>query len=517
VEGARHYEVTVRDAGSGRILFGETVVDTGIEIPLGPGKYEARISAVNVFRRVFAEGEWTPFSIRLTAELKSLAVQAGDFYAGASSAGLFIRGQGLLPDTSARLEGPGGSLAAYSVSLAKDGLTMEFDTSRVLPGSYDLVLENPGGLSSRIPDAIRVAPRTAPEIIGFERLRLANDRVHTDLQLLGSGLSEGTEVLFRSPSGVVFLPSRKVLEPEGLLRFSLNLAEAPGGQYLLELVNPGGLKTSLADALHVVDVLAGETLGTESPAEVIESTPVAVLDPGFERRLHPVVGKLPGKELLVEPTSDAGLDTTTSATPATETGTTEILRGMMDDVPLVDPTAKSDLNRILWLGVAYRPGYIVRHDTGADFGLSYLGASLAGGVSLKGFNPESWFFRALSTEIRLDFNRFEGLVDEGQGGTLDISCFGATTHFAFSWFMTANFHLNLRAGYGLALSLVDRVSPSGSVSITSQDLVLASGGSLRYLAGRWILETGIDWQGMFYVGATIHAVIPYMRIGLWLN
>ena len=565
VEGARHYEVTVRDAASGRILFGDTVMDTAIEIPLGPGRYEARISAVNVFRRVFAEGDWTPFSIRLTAEIKSLAVQAEDFYAGATSAGLLVRGQGLLPDTRARLEGPVGVVSARSVTVVEEGLAVEFDTTRALPGSYDLVLENPGGLTSRITKAIQVAPRMAPEITGFNRLRLPNDRVHQDLQLMGSGLSEGTGIVFRSPAGVSIMPSRKSLEPGGLLRFSLNLAEAPGGLYLLELVNPGGLKASLAKALYVVDVLAGESLADETPAGAAVTTQVP--ETGFERIPPIEPGKFSGKELLVEPGAGFGVEpvsivvpetlpetvreavleaapetapeATAEATPEATPGTVAVAgtglevenqmydedeAGLPESAGWMDPSAppststgKQNLSRRLWLGVAYRPGSIVYHDTGADFGLSYLGASLAAGLSLKGLNPESWFFRVLSTELHLDGFSFDGSVDGGAGGSLAIASLGITTQTALSWNPLELLSLSLRAGYGLALSRIEREGTEGSVTAISQDLVLVAGGSVRFMPGRWFMDAGADWQGVFYVGAFVNALRPYARFGLWLD
>ncbi|MBN1241243.1 MAG: hypothetical protein JXA15_00895 [Spirochaetales bacterium] len=195
VDGARSYLVEVRGPGGAGILFSASTTDAWVEAPLPPGDYEIRVSALNVFGKAVAVGEWTSFAVRATARLEEASILPAPEADRPGSGLVVIRVavSGAMPETVARLEGDGVRVEATGVELDDSGLAASFDLSGLPEGDYDLVLENPGGYSTTLAAAVRVAapgpepaagPETGTELAGG-----------TDLEAeTGTELAEGTDL-----------------------------------------------------------------------------------------------------------------------------------------------------------------------------------------------------------------------------------------------------------------------------------------------------------------------------------
>ena len=132
VEGARSYLVEIRASGAAGLVLSATAVEPGIEAPLVPGDYEIRVSALNVFGKAVAVGEWTAFSVRATARLEEPSLASPPEADPTNPALIVIRihVSGAMPDTVARLEGQDVRIEATRVEPGEAGLEVAFGLDR---------------------------------------------------------------------------------------------------------------------------------------------------------------------------------------------------------------------------------------------------------------------------------------------------------------------------------------------------------------------------------------------------
>lgn len=448
VEGARSYTLEVRPAGGVETALRLELEGTSAELPLGPGDYEARVSALNVFRRVFSEGAWTAFTIRRTAEPRPALAEVPELYGGSEAATLRLLGEGLLDETKIRIVGAAGVAVEGRIEAdGSGGFAVNFDLSSLPPGRYGLEVENPGGRLARLPDEIELSPRIRPLPRALQPSELSNDKVHIGLRLSGAGLSPETRLSFEGPGGARLAPSRAV-PVEGGLELTLNAAEYPPGDYDLVAVNPGGLSERLTGALRLVDALSQRD------------------DPG----------------------------------------------GQGDRAVAYQPFPRQ--SRRVWLAAGYRAAVLLPGVFAESLGSSFAGGELGLGLSLRGLFPGSALLGSAAIEFKFDPVYFSGTPG---AGSASLAALGVTTVASLSWTPLGSIGLSFRAGYGLVVSLGERSTPLGSESLTSQDSSLIAGLALRWTPSRLFIELGADWQGIFYVGETVHAARPFLRFGFWLD
>lgn len=464
VEGARSYMLEVRPAGGLEAALRLELEGTNAELPLGPGDYEARVSALNVFRRVFSEGSWTAFTIRRTADPRPVLAEVPALYGGSETATLRLRGEGLLEETKIRIVSAGG--VAVEGRLEPDGsggFKARFDLSSLPPGRYGLEVENPGGRLARLPDEIALSPRIRPLPRTIKPSELSNDRVHFGLRLSGVGLSPETRLSFEGPGGASLAPSR-VVHAEGGLELTLNAAESPPGEYDLVAVNPGGLSERLPGALRLVDALTSR-------------------------------------------------DGERTAAPEVAAGQPRDGLGALDDGAVGYPPFPRRERRV-WLAAGYRAAMLLPGVFADSLGSSFAGGELGLGLSLRGLFPGSALLGSATIEFKFDPVYFSGTPEVG---SVSLAALGVTTVASVSWDPLGSIGLSFRAGYGLVVSFGERATPLGSESLTSQDSSLIAGLALRWTPSRLFLELGADWQGIFYVGETVHAARPFLRLGYWMD
>ncbi len=259
VEGARSYLVEIRVAGASAMVYSASVAEPWAAAPLAPGDYEIRVSALNVFGKAVAVGEWTAFSVRATARLEeaTLASPPEPDPSNPSLTVIRILVSGALAETVARLEGQGAGIEAITVESGASGLIASFDLSGAPAGDYDLVLENPGGYSTRVASAVRVAA-PKPEPAPLPALEPGT----------GTELAAGTELAETPATGTELEP-----EPEPLAGTELAETPATGTELEPEPEPVGGTELEPEP-----EPLAGTEL-TEEPAPGTELEPEPAADP----------------------------------------------------------------------------------------------------------------------------------------------------------------------------------------------------------------------------------------------
>ncbi|MDR1178665.1 MAG: hypothetical protein LBK64_07540 [Spirochaetaceae bacterium] len=136
----------------------ERTEDITIEVSLAPGMYRYRVHSYNVLGRVSASSDWTGFRIypATAPVVESFTPQA--FYVDGARGECIITltGRDLSPEAVVVLvkkeKGPGKTVESLAVQGASDerSLLLSFSAADLEIGAYDLVITNPGGLSSAV-------------------------------------------------------------------------------------------------------------------------------------------------------------------------------------------------------------------------------------------------------------------------------------------------------------------------------------------------------------------------------
>ena len=479
VEGARSYEVAVRLAPSGTEVYRVTVETNRATLPLGPGEYEVRITAFNVFRKPFVTGSWTAFTVKRTADIGAPRIDEASLYSGSGSGTVTVDASGILPDTTARLEGAGAVIRASSATVQDGELSLEFDLEGAPAGSYDLVLENPGGLTARLPGAAVVLPRTQPGIVSIDPTEMDNDRAYPWVTVRGSGFSADTALVLTGPGGAELRPSRVLSVSETEMVVVLNMADRPGGIWDVTVSNPGGLSATLADAVTVRDALAA----------AVEAGPPAAAPPVES----PAVGDAsPDKETANEPAEIIELPT------APET--------IFIEVPATRRPAS------LYVAAGWSPGIVLAPYYEDAYGMTYAGACMALGI----FPGSGWWTArppvSIALEARVFADRYEEAVTV-PGTSASLAPVSAELAAALNAGPFGPFGMRLRAAYGVAFSFAARTGPLGTFTGWSYDPALSAGASLYLALGPVVLEAGADLRLVPYVGEAFYALVPWATLG----
>lgn len=451
VAGARSYLVEVRAVGGLGLVFSASAAETWIEAPLVPGDYEIRVSALNVFGKAVAPGEWTLLSVRATARLEAPALRDAPAPDPAEPGRVVLRVRvtGVLPDTKAALVGPGGRVEAARVELEADGLAASFELSRVPEGDYDLVLENPGGYAARIAAAVRVAasepapePRMEPETeTGTELIAGTDSEAEPEpgLELeTGRELAAGTE-----------LESEPELAPEP--ETGTELEPGPG---------------------------AADAAGTEPEPE----PDVASVEPS--------PASDPGATPTVRQESDA----------AAELGHESAQARPREPLPLRYEVS-----------LGWRPAFALDADWGGSYGAGWAGVETS--LGLRFAEPAPAWLRVLSVELRADSFRLPGItgafVDAAEALALSASLELGAAWRPLDWLEFA-----LRGGGALFATHVTRTGLIGDFDAWSLgDPAVQSSLSTRFLLDRFLVETGCAWQHVFYLDVPADFLRPFLRFG----
>ncbi len=159
IPGARGYIVQFRDVGGKPVLDRKTA-DSKIDFSLPPGDYTVRIAGVNKFNKPGTWSAWQDISIRRPLAAAVERVEP-DQFSTEERPTIQIQGRGFFRSTELYLERE-NQIYKYTPEIDGEDRMRIAITAALAPGSYDLVLKNPGGKVTRTPDAIRVRAKGEP-------------------------------------------------------------------------------------------------------------------------------------------------------------------------------------------------------------------------------------------------------------------------------------------------------------------------------------------------------------------
>ena len=148
VEGSTGYVVEIETPDGQHVESGR-IMENYLKHDLSEGKYKVRIGVFNKFDRIEVYSEWFDLNILKALKPEVTEMSVRESYLNESIEGITVRGNNLV--SGARLFLRQGDIiipAQNCIFNGNESVTFDISTRDVLPGYYDLVIENPGGLSS---------------------------------------------------------------------------------------------------------------------------------------------------------------------------------------------------------------------------------------------------------------------------------------------------------------------------------------------------------------------------------
>jgi hypothetical protein len=173
-EYVRQYEVVIEkeEEGEYRELLREFTTAFFIEVSLSPGKYRCYVIPHDFLDQPGEEYEWMYFEVlaALFPEVDQTLIEFihpdKDFQAGDAVYEMHISGMNLLPGAVIYLrDSDGEDIIPTEVYINDDGseVRLFFDKGQLIPGDYELVVRNPGGLETSIVGIVFTPPEPVEE------------------------------------------------------------------------------------------------------------------------------------------------------------------------------------------------------------------------------------------------------------------------------------------------------------------------------------------------------------------
>lgn len=155
---ALKYRVTVETADGSPVTESDTQT-TRVELRLTPGTYRYRIATYNVLGKKEFETEWVTVGVIEAIEPTVADVSPNTLYIDDLKGKLTVRGKKIGDECVVTLRAGALSRTFQGRILERSGdgeLVVSFPDDAYNPGTYDLTVENPGGLSSTLKNAVTI-------------------------------------------------------------------------------------------------------------------------------------------------------------------------------------------------------------------------------------------------------------------------------------------------------------------------------------------------------------------------
>jgi hypothetical protein len=187
IKGAFGYKLEIRDENK-KLIIEEVVNNTRYLIRTPTGKYEFRISPMNVFEKTTVWSYWNPLNVVISKRpsilLTELSLDISEL-----NKPIIFKGKNFLTDTKLKFIWGNRTLNPKTITLSDPGtLTVIISPENAVQGKYELVMENPGNRILSIKNFLNLsdnneADRLAREKAERERLeaeRLAREKAERD-------------------------------------------------------------------------------------------------------------------------------------------------------------------------------------------------------------------------------------------------------------------------------------------------------------------------------------------------
>lgn len=238
VTGAHGYRVEFRREGV--VVLVKETTDTEMDITLPPGVYTWTVAVINKFGK--AGGVSAPQELVIEKILSPIVKRAvpDSVWSEVKTVEMVIelyqlhsRGDLYLVQGATRTQG--------EIQMrGEDRIWVRFDLEDFRPGSCDLELVNPAGVTGTVPGILIIREKPLPQFGSLSSEFLYAGFLHPDIVLTGTGFEEGMSVVFVSSSNEIRPVQIQVLSSTEA-RLWLDLRDVKKGRYALRLDNPSGL------------------------------------------------------------------------------------------------------------------------------------------------------------------------------------------------------------------------------------------------------------------------------------
>jgi hypothetical protein len=176
---ALEFIVTVRDA-EGKDIISKVTTENSLSISLQPGTYAYNIATKNLLGQIETETGYQPLTI-LRAEMPGIDGTSPAFiFMDSLNGKVTLRGARILADGKVYLQNKLGfrSAGKEESRVGEEEVTVSFPESAYVPGTFDLVIVNPGGLSAKATSALRIMYQRPVDILasaGYEPAVILGD------------------------------------------------------------------------------------------------------------------------------------------------------------------------------------------------------------------------------------------------------------------------------------------------------------------------------------------------------
>jgi len=259
--GADHYLVEIRQ--NGQLVLETRSNQPGLPLFLPVGVYQLKVSVVNSFGKVVSTSESSTLTIS-APEAPFIADFSPREIHENSKDEFRARVKGLVhtnnSTTNFFLEIPGkrGIELEYAIQDSIDSLSSNTLSEVVLKakneipgaGSWNLVMTNPDGQTSRMDGALNVLEQLKPKISRISPNQIYTGKFHNLITLKGANIMDGAIIEIDGPSKIQVVELSK--KDNRLLEYSLNLVDAAIGWYSITLTNPSGNSDMVERAFRVL-------------------------------------------------------------------------------------------------------------------------------------------------------------------------------------------------------------------------------------------------------------------------
>jgi len=164
---ALRYEVVVEreDGGRYRSHAREFTTALFLNISLPPGRYRFRVIPYDYLNRPGAASQWMNIEVRPAVQPELFTAQAEFENREGGFIAVDVTGRNLSPEARIIIRSPAGEAVPPVDADFQNGqfARLYFDSSRLSPGEYEIVVINPGGLEASLGGIAVVFPETEPE------------------------------------------------------------------------------------------------------------------------------------------------------------------------------------------------------------------------------------------------------------------------------------------------------------------------------------------------------------------
>ena len=156
VAGAGGYIIEIQDT-NGQVRLRRQTTENGIAFDLPVGEYRQRIGVLNKFKKVSVWSNWRSLIIKRPGDPIITAIRPARVAVGKAAQSFEIRGRNIYRGSKVSIVKDGVLVPFVTRSAVTGRIVLRLDTTTVAPGTYAVIIENPGGRRARSTEDLSIA------------------------------------------------------------------------------------------------------------------------------------------------------------------------------------------------------------------------------------------------------------------------------------------------------------------------------------------------------------------------